>query len=126
MSVLKMLKQQAIQEDLDSSGSDFEDVDKPKVKNLDEFEPEESAFKDQTNKQWKNRSRVLIVTARGSAPGFRHLVSDLVDLLPHSKKEAKVSKKTAIEDALDLAESLSCNHIMYFEPRKSTDLYVWM
>jgi hypothetical protein len=88
MSVLKLLKKNKLQEeDLDSSGSDFDIKEDAHAKNADDFEPEESAFKDQKKKQWKNRSRVLVVTARGSAPGFRHLVQDMVELLPHSKKE---------------------------------------
>lgn len=37
-----------------------------------------------------------------------------------------MTKKTAIQDVLDLAEFQTCNHIMYFEPRRSTDLYVWV
>ena len=117
-----MLQQkQMLDEELESSASEIDNEEKEQ----DDL-PEESAFKEKTNKQWKNRSRVLIVTARGSAPGFSHLVSDLVDLLPHSKKEAKVSKKTAIDDVLDLAEFQACNHLLYFEPRRSTDLYMWI
>lgn len=88
MSVLKLLQQKELmEEDLESSASEF-DVDENAHKpDFDAHEPDESAFKEQTNKQWKNRTRVLVVTARGSAPGFRHLVNDLVELLPHCKKE---------------------------------------
>lgn len=93
MSVLKLLQQKkAFEEDLESSGSDL-DLDNKKEeqkKQASDDEPEESAFKNSTDKKWKNRTRVLIVTARGSAPGFRRLVNDLVDLLPHSKKEVQL------------------------------------
>ena len=85
MSVLKLLEKRNLrEEDLDSSDSESKHEEPEEDK---EDEVEESAFKEQTEKQWKNRCRVLVVAGRGSAPGFRHLVKDLVDLLPHSKKE---------------------------------------
>lgn len=85
MSVLKMLERRNLkEEDLNSSDSDSkpEELEDDKEEDI-----EESAFKEQTDKQWKNRCRVLIISGRGTAPGFRHLVRDLIDLIPHSKKE---------------------------------------
>lgn len=60
-------------------------------------DPEEElrAFKDvePLSKDWKNRQRVLMVCQRGIEGKFRHLMDDLINLIPHSKKEAKVEKK---------------------------------
>jgi ribosome biogenesis protein BRX1 len=36
-----------------------------------------------------------MVTQRGIEGRFRHLLNDLVELIPHSKKEAKIEKKQA-------------------------------
>lgn len=91
MSVLKLLeKKNLAAEDLDSSEEESEDNNvSMEAEGEDEGEDvkEESAFKEQTNKEWKNRCRVLIVSGRGTAPGFRHMIKDIIDLIPHSKKE---------------------------------------
>ena len=90
MSVLKLLeKKNLAEEDLDSSEEDVSSVD-AKNNGQEEDEIEESAFKEPVEKEWKNRSRVLITSGRGAAPGFRLMIKDIVDLLPHSKKEVRI------------------------------------
>lgn len=84
MSVLKLLQKKNLQE------QDMDDSDKssqPEDDSEGEEEVEESAFKEPDQKQWKNRARVLITSGRGSAPGFRQIIKDVIDLLPHCKKE---------------------------------------
>lgn len=89
MSVLKLLEKKNLpQEDLDSSEEELSEVDAQDHSQAED-EVEESAFKEPADKEWKNRSRVLITSGRGAAPGFRLMIKDIVDLLPHSKKEVR-------------------------------------
>lgn len=88
MSVLKLLeKKQLAPEDAESSEEDSSQPEDSYESEGEEEEKEESAFKEPSQKQWKNRSRVLITAGRGHAPGFKTVVRDIIDLLPHSKKE---------------------------------------
>lgn len=52
-------------------------------------EDELRAFKDPDpqSKEWKNRQRTLILISRGIAGRFRHLVEDIMGLIPNVKKE---------------------------------------
>jgi hypothetical protein len=85
MSVLKLLeKKKLADEDLQSSDDSVSVVD---AEGDQEEEKEESAFKEPDEKEWKNRCRVLIISGRGTAPGFRLMIKDIVDLIPHCKKE---------------------------------------
>ncbi|KAF2716944.1 Brix-domain-containing protein [Polychaeton citri CBS 116435] len=73
------------------------------------------------------RSRVLLVTSRGVTYRHRHLMNDLYALLPHSRKDAKLdSKKNPGNTINELCELYNCNMTMYFEARKSQDLYMWL
>lgn len=87
-----------------------------------------SVFKDQSSseKEWKNRQRSLIVSSRGIGHKARHLINDLCDLLPHSKKEAKVDRKIAKESVQELCFERSCNNCLYFDARKKGDNYLWI
>ena len=90
MSVLKLLeKKNLAAEDYDSEESSVPPSDDAEGEESEE-EMEESAFKEPEQKQWKNRARVLVTSGRGSAPGFRALVKDFFDLLPHCKKEVSL------------------------------------
>lgn len=86
------------------------------------------AFKDQdaSSKEWKNRQRTLFLCARGVNARYRHLMSDIQDLIPHSKKEAKVEKKIAKDSIDELCFERSCNNCVYFETRKQKDFYLWL
>jgi len=56
------------------------------------------------------------------------MLSNLIDLLPHSKTESKVERKQAREEIDQLCYERSCNNFVYFESRnhKVTDLYMWL
>lgn len=85
------------------------------------------AFKDQSSseKEWKNRQRTLIVSSRGINSQFRYLIIDIMGLLPHSKKEAKIERKTVKNEIDDLCLERSCNNCIYFEQRKGRDFFMW-
>lgn len=67
-------------------------------------ENELRAFKEPeaNTREWKNRQRTLVLCARGVNSRFRHLMNDLMDLLPHSKKESKIERKVAKDYINDL------------------------
>ncbi|KAL8869473.1 MAG: hypothetical protein Q9174_004249 [Haloplaca sp. 1 TL-2023] len=74
----------------------------------------------------KNKQRVLILSSRGVTYRHRHLLNDLYNLLPHSRKDAKLDTKTKLYQLNELADLYNCNNVMFFEARKGKDLYIWM
>ena len=72
------------------------------------------------------KERVLVLCTRGTAARYRHLMLDLIQLLPHSKKESKLDVKRDFRIVADIAEIKSCSSAVLFECRKFKDLYVWM
>lgn len=53
-------------------------------------------------------------------------MSDIIDLLPHAKKECKVERKIAKNVIDELCFERSCNNCLYFESRKDKDFYLWL
>ena len=68
----------------------------------------------------------MLLCSRGVKYRFRHLMNDLIDLLPHCKKENKVERKIAKDSIDDLCYQRSCNNCIYFEQRKQTDFFIWL
>ncbi len=70
-----------------------EEEEEPSIDEEDELR----AFKDADpmSKEWKNRQRTLVLCARGVNSRFRHLLNDLLSLLPQGKKESKIERKIA-------------------------------
>ncbi|CUM63326.1 uncharacterized protein PRCAT00000897001 [Priceomyces carsonii] len=73
-----------------------------------------------------NRQRLLIISSRGVTYRHRHLINDLYNLLPHSKKEPKFDSKKNLYQLNEVAELYNCNNIFFFESRKHQDLYLWV
>ncbi|KAJ7526823.1 hypothetical protein O6H91_16G024500 [Diphasiastrum complanatum] len=58
---------------------------------------------------------------------YRHLMMDIVGLLPHSKKDVKVQAKDNKSATLnELVDLKSCSSCLFFECRKKRDLYMWV
>ena len=57
---------------------------------------------------------------------YRHLMIDLVNLLPHSKKESKFDSKSELQYLNELCDLTNCDHVIFFESRKHEDLYLWL
>lgn len=95
---------------------------------LEKEDNELRAFKDQdpASKEWKNRQRTLVLCARGVNSRFRHLMNDIIDLLPHAKKENKIERKIAKDYINELCYQRSCNNCIYLEARKKTDFFLWV
>ncbi|KAG0245328.1 Brix domain-containing protein [Mortierella sp. GBAus27b] len=77
-------------------------------------------------KAFKNKQRVLLLSSRGITFRHRHLLSDLDNLLPHAKKDAKLDSKSKLHVLNELADLNNCNNCIFFEVRKRQDLYMWI
>ncbi|KAF9198353.1 Ribosome biogenesis protein brx1 [Haplosporangium sp. Z 27] len=82
--------------------------------------------KDTDEKSFKNKQRVLLLSSRGITFRHRHLLSDLGNLLPHTKKDAKLDSKSKLHIINELADLNNCNNCIFFEVRKRQDLYMWI
>ena len=78
-----------------------------------------------TNKNWVNKTRTLIVASRGVSHQERHLVNDLINLIPNSKKECKIERAIASEELNNICYMHSCKFCIYFEHRKR-ELVMWL
>lgn len=118
--------------DNDSQTSKQEKIKSIKVDQAPEEELDEEhqlrAFKDAdpNSKEWKNRQRTLVLCARGVNSRFRHLMNDIMDLLPHCKKESKIERKIAKDYINDLCYQRSCNNCIFLESRKRKDFFLWV
>jgi len=63
---------------------------------------------------------------RGISAQHKNLMGDLRRLLPHSKKDPKLDEKDNLAAVNDICEMKSCNNCIFFETRKSCDLYLWV
>jgi len=79
-----------------------------------------------TTRRKGNRTRILVFSTRGIVPRFRHLMGDLLKLLPHGKKEPKLDTKSRLTEAVEVCELRNCNMCMLFDTRKRQDLYMWL
>ena len=79
----------------------------------------------QNNKDWINKTRTLIVASRGVSHQERHLVNDLIGLIPNAKKECKIEKNLATEELNNICYMHSCKFCIYFEHRKR-ELVMWL
>lgn len=75
---------------------------------------------------FRNKEKVLILTTRGITHRHRHLMLDLCQLIPHSKKDSKLDTKTDRQVINEVADLSGCTSCLFFEARKRKDLYLWM
>eukprot|EP00268_Persea_americana_P069467 TRINITY_DN986_c1_g1_i4.p1 TRINITY_DN986_c1_g1~~TRINITY_DN986_c1_g1_i4.p1 ORF type:complete len:312 (-),score=65.29 TRINITY_DN986_c1_g1_i4:343-1278(-) len=76
---------------------------------------------------FRNKEKVLVTCSRRIAYRYRHLMLDVVSLLPHCKKDNKVESKEFKGATLnELVELRNCSSCLFFECRKQKDLYLWM
>lgn len=73
----------------------------------------------------KNKEKVLVVSSRGITYRSRHLLLDILQLLPHAKKDAKLDTKTDRGVINEVADLKGCTSTIFFETRKHQDLYLW-
>ncbi|KAL0915267.1 hypothetical protein M5K25_015670 [Dendrobium thyrsiflorum] len=76
---------------------------------------------------FRNKEKVLITCSRRIISRYRHLMLNVVALLPHSKKDNKVESEDSKGATLnELVEFRNCTYCLFFECRKQKDLYLWM
>ncbi|KAK4750652.1 hypothetical protein SAY87_004134 [Trapa incisa] len=76
---------------------------------------------------FRNKEKVLVTCSRRINFRYRHLMLNVVSLLPHCKKDNKVeSKETKGACLNELVELRNCSSCLFFECRKHKDLYLWM
>ncbi|KAK9841767.1 hypothetical protein WJX81_001519 [Elliptochloris bilobata] len=75
---------------------------------------------------FRNKEKVLLLSSRGITHRYRHLLLDLAQLLPHSKKDSKLDTKSDRGVLNEVADMKGCNSVLFFEARKKKDLYVWL
>ena len=93
----------------------------------------EALFKPEKSKQHKEpehtginrKEKTLVLTSRGVVARFRHLMQDLLCLLPNAKKDAKIDSKNDKRAVVECAELRGCNNAIFFESRKRQDSYAW-
>ncbi|KAK6934288.1 Brix domain [Dillenia turbinata] len=86
--------------------------------------PEEKGTDSQV---FRNKEKVLVTCSRRINFRYRHLMLNMVSLLPNCKKDNKVeSKETKGATLNELVELRNCSSCLFFECRKHQDLYLWM
>lgn len=77
-------------------------------------------------KRWTDRDRILGICSRGCLARTRHILNDLLRIMPHMKHEAKFEKYQNLKILNEVADLANCNKCVYFENRKHMDLYLWL
>ncbi|XP_042478325.1 ribosome biogenesis protein BRX1 homolog 1-like [Macadamia integrifolia] len=76
---------------------------------------------------FRNKEKVLVTCSRRIIYRYRHLMLNMVSLLPHCKKDNKVESKESKGATLnELVELKNCSSCLFFECRKQKDLYLWI
>ncbi|XP_050937232.1 ribosome biogenesis protein BRX1 homolog 1-like isoform X1 [Cucumis melo] len=76
---------------------------------------------------FRNKEKVLVTCSRRINFRYRHLMLNMVSLLPHCKKDNKVESRSSKGATLnELVELKGCSSSLFFECRKHKDLYLWM
>lgn len=81
--------------------------------------------KSKSSAQWINKQRTLVVASRGVSHQERHIINDLISLLPHAKKECKIEKNVAKDELSEVCFNHNCKNGLYFEHRKK-EFVLWM
>lgn len=76
--------------------------------------------------RYVNKQRTLVFSGRGISHRDRHLIQDLRDLMPHSKKDNKFDSKSKLSFINEICDMKNCNNCIFFESRKKRDLYMWL
>lgn len=114
---LEKVPEQKIKKEVSSFYKD--EIDEPEV--IDNKKPSQK----ESSTSWINKQRTLVVASRGVSHQARHLVNDVISLLPHSKKECKIEKNVAKDELGEILYNHNCKSCLYFEHRKR-ELVLWM
>ncbi|OMH86088.1 Ribosome biogenesis protein BRX1 [Zancudomyces culisetae] len=87
---------------------------------------DETELEAEENASNTTHQKVLILSSRGITQRYRHLLSDLSALLPHSKKDSKLDTKKRLGVINEIADLYNCSNVIFFEARKHEELYMWV
>lgn len=76
--------------------------------------------------KWINRQRILVFASPGISHIDRHLMKDLLSMMPHSRYGSKMEKKKKLFELNEICKSENCNKCILFEGRLRRDLYMWI
>jgi ribosome biogenesis protein BRX1 len=74
---------------------------------------------------YTNKQKTLVLSSRGITHRYRHLMMDLLALLPHARKDSKLDTKQKLYVINEIADMKDCSNCVFFEVRKGSDLYLW-
>jgi len=75
--------------------------------------------------KWTNKTRVMVLAARGLSFRGRHLMDDLFRMMPHAKSDSKMQKKETLFAVNEIAEMKNCSKVLLVEGRRKRDVYLW-
>ena len=75
--------------------------------------------------KWTNKTRVLVLAARGISYRGRHLMDDIFHMMPHAKSDSKMQKKESLFAVNEIAEMKNCSRCLLIEGRRKRDVFLW-
>jgi len=75
--------------------------------------------------KWTNKSRVMVLAARGISFRGRHLMDDIFRMMPHAKTDSKMQKKETLFAVNEIAEMKNCSRCLLVEGRRKRDVFLW-
>ncbi|XP_050531932.1 ribosome biogenesis protein BRX1 homolog [Daktulosphaira vitifoliae] len=75
--------------------------------------------------KWINKERILVFATRGISFQHRHLMKDVIKMLPHSKPANKMERKENLFVINEMCKMANCNKCILFDGRLQRDLYMW-
>ncbi|KAK5578641.1 hypothetical protein RB653_008313 [Dictyostelium firmibasis] len=103
-----------------------EEEEEEEEEELEETKNESTNTDNKKDQSIYTKKRVLFTSTRGIGSKYRHLMSDLISLIPHSKKEDKIDDRKTLSLINETCEMKSCNYAVLFDVRKGTDCFLWM
>lgn len=70
-------------------------------------------------------SSTLILGTRGVRAHHRHLMRDLLRLMPHGRSAGKISAEGGLQEAVQLSEEANCQSALLLDARDPRQLYLW-
>jgi len=81
--------------------------------------------RDAAPRRFFNKQRVLVFSSRGILTRHRHLIENIRDLLPHTKKEPKFDRGEPLHTITEIAELRNCTGVMFLE-QTNKDCFMWL
>jgi len=101
-------------------------VEKTEFYKDDDIEADQDTPQNQEKKsKWINRQRTMVLSSRKVTHQERHLMKDILNLLPHAKKECKIEKNVAKDELTEVCSNHNCNNCLYFEHRRR-EFILWL